>query len=138
MFDRCLYFNTAALSRMLERAWTQAFSPFGLSPPQAFLLRAVLAQPGQLQRELAEALTIARPTATRLLDGLQQRGLIERRSSGNDGRELEVHPTAAALAIASDLNRASTAVTRRLQKTLGEQRFGDVVAQMRQVRDMLS
>lgn len=138
MFERCLYFNTAALSRMLERAWTQAFSPFGLSPPQAFLLRAVLAQPGQLQRELAEALTIARPTATRLLDGLQQRGLIERRSSGNDGRELEVHPTAAALAIAGDLNRASTAVTRRLQKTLGEQRFGDVVAQMRQVRDMLS
>jgi DNA-binding MarR family transcriptional regulator len=138
MFERCLYFNTAALSRMLERVWTQAFSPFGLSPPQAFLLRAVLAQPGQLQRELAEALTIARPTATRLLDGLQQRGLIERRSSDNDGRELEVHPTAAAQAIAGDLNRASAAVTRRLQKTLGEQRFGDVVAQMRQVRDMLS
>ncbi|WP_454832308.1 MarR family winged helix-turn-helix transcriptional regulator [Pseudoxanthomonas wuyuanensis] len=137
MFDRCLYFNTAALSRMLERVWTQAFSPFGLSPPQAFLLRAVLAQPGQLQRELADTLTITRPTATRLLDGLQQRELIERRSSGNDGRELEIHPTAAALAIASDLNRASAAVTRRLQKTLGEQRFGEVVAQMRQVREML-
>jgi DNA-binding MarR family transcriptional regulator len=138
MFERCLYFNTAALSRMLERVWTQAFSPFGLSPPQAFLLRAVLSQPGQLQRELAEALTIARPTATRLLDGLQQRGLIERRSSDNDGRELEVHPTTAAQAIAGDLNRASAAVTRRLQKTLGEQRFSDVVTQMRQVRDMLS
>ncbi|KAF1721532.1 MarR family winged helix-turn-helix transcriptional regulator [Pseudoxanthomonas wuyuanensis] len=137
MFDRCLYFNTAALSRMLERVWTQAFSPFGLSPPQAFLLRAVLAQPGQLQRELAHALTITRPTATRLLDGLQQRGLIERRNSDHDGRELEIHPTAAALAIASDLNRASATVTRRLQKTLGEQRFGDVVAQMRQVREML-
>ncbi|MEZ0471545.1 MarR family winged helix-turn-helix transcriptional regulator [Luteimonas salinilitoris] len=137
MFDRCLYFNTAALSRMLERVWTQAFSPFGLSPPQAFLLRAVIAQPGQLQRELADVLTITRPTATRLLDGLQQRELIERRSSGNDGRELEIHPTAAALAIANDLNRASAAVTRRLQKTLGERRFGDVVAQMRQVREML-
>ncbi|WP_149193059.1 MarR family winged helix-turn-helix transcriptional regulator [Luteimonas suaedae] len=137
MFDRCLYFNTAALSRMLERVWTQAFIPFGLSPPQAFLLRAVIAQPGQLQRELADALTITRPTATRLLDGLQQRELIERRSSGNDGRELEIHPTAAALAIANDLNRASAAVTRRLQKTLGERRFGDVVAQMRQVREML-
>lgn len=137
MFDRCLYFNTAALSRMLERVWTQAFSPFGLSPPQAFLLRAVIAQPGQLQRELANVLTITRPTATRLLDGLQQRELIERRSSGNDGRELEIHPTAAALAIANDLNRASAAVTRRLQKTLGERRFGDVVAQMRQVREML-
>ncbi|WP_244244173.1 MarR family winged helix-turn-helix transcriptional regulator [Marilutibacter alkalisoli] len=122
---------------MLERVWTQAFNPFGLSPPQAFLLRAVIAQPGQLQRELADAMTITRPTATRLLDGLQQRKLIERRSSGNDGRELEIHPTAAALAIANDLNRASAAVTRRLQKTLGERRFGDVVAEMRQVRKML-
>mgnify|MGYP006202645689 CR=1 FL=1 len=33
----------------------------------------------------------------------QQRELIERRSSGNDGRELEIHPTAAALAISHQL-----------------------------------
>jgi len=42
MFDHCLYFNTSALARRLEREWTVAFKPFDLTPPQAFTLRAVL------------------------------------------------------------------------------------------------
>ena len=42
MFDHCLYFNTTALARVLERQWAEAFKPFDLTPPQAFLLRAVL------------------------------------------------------------------------------------------------
>ena len=76
MFDQCLYFNTSALARRLEREWTEAFEPFGVTPPQGFMLRAVLERPGMLQRELSEVLSIARPTATRSLDGLEARGYI--------------------------------------------------------------
>ena len=69
MFDQCLYFNTTALARQLEREWTRAFAPFELTPPQAFMLRTILDQPGLLQRELAASMVISRPTATRTLDG---------------------------------------------------------------------
>ena len=69
MFDQCLYFNTTALARVLEREWTKAFKPFGLTPSQAFMLRAILDKPGLLQSELAAGLAISRPTATRSLDG---------------------------------------------------------------------
>ncbi len=137
MFEQCLYFNTAALSRLLEREWSRALLPFGLSPPQAFMLRAVLAQPGLLQRELAQTLTITRPTATRLLDGLQQRRLVERRGSATDGRELEIHPTAAAREIAAALQQACAQVTRRMKRTLGEQAFSDVVARLHQARNAI-
>ncbi|MFT4249388.1 MAG: MarR family transcriptional regulator [Pseudomonas sp.] len=137
MFEQCLYFNTAALSRLLEREWSQAFQPFGLSPPQAFMLRAVLARPGMPQRELAQTLTITRPTATRLLDGLQRHGLVERRGSATDGRESEIHPTAAAQAIASALQQASTQATRRMKRTLGEQAFADVVSRLHQARGLI-
>jgi len=68
MFERCLYFNTTALARVVEREWAAAFKPFGLTPPQGFLLRLVLGRPGLSQYQLATELTIARPTATRLLD----------------------------------------------------------------------
>ena len=44
MFDHCLYFNTTALARVVEREWAAAFKPFGLTPPQGFLLRLVLAR----------------------------------------------------------------------------------------------
>ncbi len=138
MFDHCLYFNTTALARQLEREWAAAFLPFGLTPPQAFLLRAVLDKPGMLQRELADALAIARPTATRALDGLEAKGYIERRVSERDGREMLVHPTREALKIHTDLNDASGKVTRRLKKQLGEDQFAETVTKVRGVRSALS
>jgi DNA-binding MarR family transcriptional regulator len=137
MFDHCLYFNTTALARQLEREWTVAFKPFDLSPPQAFLLRAVLDEPGLAQRELAAALVISRPTATRALDGLQKKRLIERRASDEDGREQFVHPTQKAIAIRSAINEASGRVTRRLKKLLGDEVFVETVGRVRGVRSAL-
>lgn len=137
MFDRCLYFNTTALARVLEREWTRAFKPFGLTPSQAFMLRVVLENPALLQSELAKQLAIARPTATRTLDGLQKLGLVERRSTATDGREYAIHPTASALALKDSLNAASGAVTRRLKKELGAAHFDDTVTKVKQIRSTL-
>jgi DNA-binding MarR family transcriptional regulator len=137
MFDQCLYFNTSALARQLEREWSAAFKPFDLTPPQAFMLRAVLDRPGMLQRELAAALAIARPTATRALDGLQARGLIERRGLASDGRETEIHPTQRAQAIKAAVNAASAGVTARMKKVLGAGGFADIVARVKEVRSAL-
>lgn len=138
MFDHCMYFNTTALARLLEREWAAAFKPLGLTPPQGFMLRAVLSRPGLLQRELAEALTIARPTATRLLDGLVEKGLVERRASDKDGREQTIFPTAAAVAMKSALNDASGAVTRRLKSRLGAEQFSTTVDRLREIRQEMS
>jgi DNA-binding MarR family transcriptional regulator len=137
MFDHCLYFNTAALARQLEREWTVAFQPFDLTPPQAFMLRAVLDQPGLLQREIADQLTISRPTATRALDGLEAKGLVERRASERDGRELSIHPRPKAVAMKTALNEASGAVTARLKKLLGAGEFNETVTRLRGVRSAL-
>ena len=137
MFDHCLYFNTAALARRLEREWTEAFSMFGLSPPQAFMLRVILAKPGLLQRELADELSIARPTATRALDFLQTKGLIERRGRDGDGREVCIQPTKNAIAIHAALNKASGTVTSKLKRLLGEAEFGETVSKIRSVRSGL-
>ena len=118
MFDHCLYFNTTALARQLEREWSKAFEPFDFTPPQAFLLRAILDRPGMLQREYAEGMVISRPTATRSLDGLMAKGLIERRSSEYDGRGQTVYPATAAIAMHAALNEASVKVAKRLKKRL--------------------
>lgn len=137
MFDHCLYFNTTALARRLEREWTAAFSPFDLTPSQAFMLRAILDHPPMLQSEVAAALAISRPTATRTLHGLVEKGLVERRSTTRDGREQTIHPTAAAVAIHAALNEASGKVTRRLKRLLGEETFRETVSQVRGIRAAL-
>jgi DNA-binding MarR family transcriptional regulator len=134
VFDHCLYFNTTALARLLDREWTAAFASFELTPPQAFMLRLVLDQPGRSQRELADAMTIARPTATRVLDGLEARKLIKRRAGDTDAREQRIHPTPEAEAIRDGLNAASGNVTRRLKALLGPQVFEQTVTKIRAVR----
>lgn len=133
MFEHCIYFNTAALARQLERVWAKAFRPFDLTPPQAFLLRAVLDKPGMLQSELADSLKIARPTATRALDGLEARQLVERRPTRRDGRECEIVPTADALPLKEPLNAASGDVTQRLKGVLGEEVFAAFVDQAKAI-----
>lgn len=138
MFDQCLYFNTTALARVLEREWTLAFKPFGLTPPQAFMLRAVLAQPGMLQSALAKELVIQRPTATRVLDGLQALGLVERRSTVNDGRELAIFPTPAAKELGPGINGASAEVTKKLKKAMGTEVFSQLVGDIKHTRSALS
>ncbi|TYT26978.1 MarR family transcriptional regulator [Luteimonas viscosa] len=137
MFEGCLYFNTSALVRQLERKWSAAFAPFGLTPPQAFLLRTVLKHPGLAPFELAETLSLARPTVTRLIDGLESKDLLVRKGSASDGRGQSIHPTSAALAIGDAINQASSNVTRQLKRVLGDEDFGDAVARIRRVRSSL-
>ncbi len=134
MFDHCLYFNTTSLARLLEREWTGAFAPFALTPPQGFLLRLVLDRPGLSQRELADIMTIARPTATRLLDGLVAKGLVERRAGEVDAREQRIHPTRQARHVQAALEAASGQITKRLKQLLGREVFERTVGQIRDVR----
>jgi DNA-binding MarR family transcriptional regulator len=137
MFDHCIYFNTTALARQLEKEWTSAFKPFDLTPPQAFLLRAILDKPGLLQCEYADGMVVSRPTLTRALDGLKVKGLIERRNTERDGREQSIFPTNAALLIHTSLNEASARVGKRLKKQLGNEVFADTVNKIRDVSNAL-
>jgi DNA-binding MarR family transcriptional regulator len=137
VFDGCLYFNGTALARLLEREWAGAFAPFELSPPQGFMVRSVIERPGLLQRELAEALTISRPTTTRLLDGLERKGLVQRATTESDRRECAIHPTAAALTLGPALNAASGQVTRRLKQLLGPETFDQTVRKIRHANSRL-
>jgi DNA-binding MarR family transcriptional regulator len=137
MFEQCLYFNTTSLARQLEREWTNAFRPFGLTPSQALMLRVILDMPQSLQNELTREMNITTPTASRGLDGLVKLGLIERQASDLDAREIQIHPTAKAKALKDDLNSASGEVTRRLKTLLGSNEFDDVVSQLRGISSAL-
>lgn len=137
MFDQCLYFNITSISRLLDKEWTAAFKQFGLTPSQAFMLRAVIAQPGSLQSELAVELIISRPTATRLFDSLQAKKLINRRSSNLDGREQLIYPTMKAMAMSDKLNLASRKVAEKIKSFYGNNNFSEVVKLLQLIREIL-
>lgn len=137
MFDHCLYFNTAALARRLDREWTEAFASLGLTPPQGFMLRAVDERPGMAQSQLADSMAISRPTATRAIDGLERLGLVKRQPGAADAREVAVHPTRKGRALRPRLDQASGAVTKKLKRLLGEDAFVDTVSKVKGIRSAL-
>ncbi|WP_336367754.1 MarR family transcriptional regulator [Marinobacter sp. C2H3] len=59
---------------------------------------------GLTQRELANLMAIENPTLVRLLDSLEQQGLIERRPCPNDRRARRLHLTDAGRSFMDDLS----------------------------------
>lgn len=59
---------------------------------------------GLTQRELASLMAIENPTLVRLLDSLEEQGLIQRRLCQNDRRARRLHLTEAGESFMDDLN----------------------------------
>src|SRR3954451_10408513 len=79
-----------AAARFAER-----IAELDLTPPQTGLLRAVAVAPGQSQQSLARHLGTPPSRLVALIDGLDERGLIERRRNPDDRRLHALHLTAA-------------------------------------------
>lgn len=137
MFEECLYFNTNALARTVTRIWTEAYRQFDLSPPHAFLLRVVLAKPGLMPRELAEELNLSRSTVTRFLDSLEEHGLLTRKSTTQDGREIQVYPTTTAKSIHEKLDRTGRNLTKLMEEIIGQGELSRTVTTLRRFQNTL-
>lgn len=119
MFERCLYFNTNALTRTLNAQWDQAFARYDLVPSHAYLLRIVLEKPGLSQQDIANELQLEKSTIARFLAQLEARDLIVRRVSDTDTRQNAVFPTKQALALESGLSELGNELYARMCKAIG-------------------
>ena len=137
MFEECLYFNSNALARTVSRVWTEAYKPFDLSPPHAFMLRVVLAKPGLMPRELAKELSLSRSTVTRFLDSLEKRGFLVRKMTTQDGREVQIYPTKAATEIHEKLDQTGRNLSRLMGKIIGQDDLSQTVSNLRKLQNIL-
>ncbi|MEU3778594.1 MarR family transcriptional regulator [Streptomyces sp. NPDC032472] len=77
-----------AAGRFAERV-----GELGLTPADVGLLRMIAGQPGRSQRSLAQDLGVVPSRIVALIDGLEGKGLVERRRSAEDRRNHELHLT---------------------------------------------
>ncbi|MFN4272566.1 MAG: MarR family winged helix-turn-helix transcriptional regulator [Aliihoeflea sp.] len=73
----------------------ESFAKLKLRPAEFSVLAVIGRKPGQKQSEIAEQLGIKRANFVALMDGLERRGLAERRKSQHDKRSHAVHLTEA-------------------------------------------
>lgn len=110
----------ARLARVWRRESDQALSDHGLSYATAIPL-LVLSRQGENVRQgvLADELGIEGPSLVRLIDLLQEEGLVERREDPTDRRAKTLHLTKAGEAKVEETNRVLRRVRASLLKDIG-------------------
>lgn len=71
----------------------ESFAEMKLRPAEFSVLNLIAQRPGQKQSEIAEQLGIKRANFVALMDGLERRGVAERRKSPEDKRSHSLHLT---------------------------------------------
>jgi MarR family transcriptional regulator, organic hydroperoxide resistance regulator len=90
--------------RLHKQQMMRALATRGIHPGQAFCLRVVAERDGTSQRDLADALHLARPTVTKMLQSLERSGAVERRPDADDQRLTRVYLTDAGRALADEMH----------------------------------
>jgi MarR family transcriptional repressor of mepA len=81
-----------------------------LSHPQAFVLGFLAQNPGSIQRDIAEVSRTSAASVSSLLQGLERRALIERRTEGSNERTKRVYATPAGVELIAGFDDAMAAV----------------------------
>lgn len=102
-------FLLAQLGAWAAAGFAERIGELGLTPPQTGLLRAVALSPGRSQQALAEHLGTPPSRLVALVDGLEDRGLIERRRNTGDRRLHALHVTVAGTALLRQVGRVAAA-----------------------------
>jgi DNA-binding MarR family transcriptional regulator len=86
-------FTLSSIGYAVSRRFHQTLAPLELEPREFALLRAVGGSEGQSQQAIGERLQIPPSRMVAFIDGLQERGLLERRHNPLDRRTRALHLT---------------------------------------------
>ena len=93
--DNQLCFRLYAASRLVTQAYHPYLSALGLTYPQYLVMMVLWEQDGQPVNDLARRLHLETNTMTPLLQRMEQQGLVSRKRSKQDGRQVIVSLTPA-------------------------------------------
>lgn len=134
-FERSL---PIALLRARE-ATMRLFKPHvdaaGLTLPQWRVIRALAEGGAHDAAELAEKCAVLPPSLSRILAGLEARGLLARDKGDDDGRRLVINLTPDGEAIFREIAPKSEASYRALEEAFGAERIANLLEELESLRE---
>jgi DNA-binding MarR family transcriptional regulator len=95
-----------SVARRLRQASAESLARWDLTPSQFRALRVLMRHEAMRPSELSEHLRIAPRSTTEVLDGLEAKGLVERRPDPHDRRATLVVPTGRGTDLAATIRSA--------------------------------
>jgi len=119
----CLYYSVNALSRIMTKMADECFAVTGLTSSYAFLLMTVNGEPGIQPKEISIHMQLTPSTVTRLIEKMEHRGLLTRKSVG---RTTEVYPTQASLDLNDKIKEAWAQLYYKYSEILGKEKANEL------------
>ena len=113
----CLYHSANALSRVMTKMANEEFASAGLGASYAFLLMTVNEKQGIQPKEISQQMQLTPSTVTRLIEKMEYRGYLMRKSNG---RMTEVYSTKSGMALQPTLKKAWASLYSRYSDLLGQ------------------
>jgi DNA-binding MarR family transcriptional regulator len=134
-----LYLSLIRTTDLLGRGCSALLKDAGISPPQYNVLRILrgAGEAGLPCGEVAARMVTRDPDVTRLLDRLEQRGLISRGRGAEDRRVVSTRITTEGLVILSGLDPAMQDLHRRQLGVLSTEEQTVLLAQLTRIREAL-
>lgn len=131
--ERCFNFILTKAQRHVNHLFKLELAPFGVTPGQYAVLKCLWDENAQTARKIAERLYLDSSTITGLLDRMEQKGLIEKRSDPNDRRALQVVLTEAGKSLEEPVSQAIEAANRKALLVLDDIRGEDLKYMLDQI-----
>jgi len=133
-YAQCLYFTTAALARKVDKLAVESWKRVNLSPSHAYLLLAVLDEPGIQPTALAEHLQLQPSTITRLLDKLEEKKFLLRTT---EGKITNVYPTPKGKDLQPKMGVCMKEFSEKYQALLGKEESQHLAKTLAKIADKL-
>lgn len=115
------------------RDFAATFGDLSITPGLFGVLVVIEANPGLKQTELARAANLDRSTVVSVIDNLERRGLVERRSAAADRRSNALQLTAQGAALLTKLKRLVAQHEKRVARHLSEGEQATLVRLLRKI-----
>jgi DNA-binding MarR family transcriptional regulator len=136
--DKNMPYLLADSSRMLRRAFNERVRATGVTSQQARLLLQLERTPGQNQSYYAERLEIEPITLCRMVDRMEEGGLIERRPDPRDRRARLLRLTKRSRAEIGRIRAALAGLIETMLDGLDEKEQGQLAAMLTRISSNLS
>ncbi|ANJ27977.1 MarR family winged helix-turn-helix transcriptional regulator [Agromyces aureus] len=104
-----------------------------LSHAQSFVLGYLVQNPGAIQRDIAEITRTSAASVTSLLQGLERRGLVERRTDAGNERSKRVYATDAGAELISGFETAMAAADDTILAPLNRTERAELLALLQKI-----
>jgi DNA-binding MarR family transcriptional regulator len=133
-----LGFLLSDVSRLMRRRFDERARKSGASVAQWRVLKILQRQPGLNQGQIAELIEVEPISCCRMIDRLEEAGLVERRRDPADRRAWRIHLTEAANPVLADLHKLAGEMIEDALQGLNPEQRAQLIETLQAIRSNLT